>query len=47
MRQDKHNHHVEGSNTSYNDNFSTLTQVLNLAECQKKKELKTNKFQLS
>jgi hypothetical protein len=27
--EDKHDHHVEGSNTSCNDNFLIATQVLN------------------
>jgi len=35
--EDKHDHHVEGSNTSCNDNFLIATQVLNSTKCEKKK----------
>jgi hypothetical protein len=34
--KNKDNHHVEGSSTSYNDNFSTLAQVLDSTQCGKK-----------
>jgi hypothetical protein len=34
--EDKHNHHVEGSSTSYNNTFLIPTQVSNSTKCEKK-----------
>jgi len=35
--QDEHDHHVEGSSTSCNDNFLTIAQVSNSTICGKKR----------
>lgn len=45
--EDEHDHHVEGSNTSCNDTFLIVPQVLNSIKCGKNKESKTNKCRLS
>jgi hypothetical protein len=45
--KDEHDHHIEGSNTSYNDNFLIIMQVSDSIECKKKKKSKTNKHQFS
>ncbi len=45
--EDEHDHHVEGSSISCNDNFLTTAQVSNSIECRRKKKSKTNKCQFS
>jgi hypothetical protein len=35
--EDEHDHHIEGSITSCNNNFLTIVQVLDSTKCEKKK----------
>jgi len=39
--KNEHDHHIEGSSTSFNDNFLTITQVSNWTECEKNGQIQT------
>ncbi len=44
--QDEHNHHIEGSSTSCNDNFLIVLQVSNSIRCVEKKRVEDKQLSI-